>query len=68
MAIGVNATTIPARPSHEEIESTGGNAAGLTETPEEHIDEAAMEMAKRAENRLKDDDKAQIPGDSIFTK
>ncbi len=66
MAIGVDATIIPARPSHES--STHDKATGVADTSEERIDHEAMEMAKRAKNRLKDDDKDQIPGDSIFTK
>jgi hypothetical protein len=67
MATGVNATKTPARPSHEAIESTGGNATGVAETPEERIDHSAMEMAKRAQNRIHDNE-TKIPGDSIFTK
>jgi hypothetical protein len=66
MATGADATKTPARPSHES--STHDKATGVAETSEERIDHEAMEMAKRAENRLKDDDKDQIPGDSIFTK
>jgi len=67
MATGVNATKTPARPSHEAIESTGGNATGVAETPEERLDHSAMEMAKRAQNRIHDNE-TKIPGDSIFTK
>ncbi len=66
MATSVDATKIPARPSHES--STHDKTTGVAETSEERIDHEAMEMAKRAEKRLKDDDKDEIPGDSIFTK
>jgi hypothetical protein len=67
MAIGVDSTKTPERPSHEAIESTGGNASDLGETKQDHLDHIAMESAKRAENRIRDDE-TKIPGSSIFTK
>ncbi len=67
MAIGVDSTKTPARPSHEAIESTGGNATGIAETPEQRVDHAAMESAKRAQNRIHDNE-TKNPGNSIFTK
>jgi len=62
MAIGVNATKTPGRPSHEAIESTGEEA-----TEAQKIDRIAMEGAKRAQNRIHDDE-GKVPGSSIFTK
>ena len=67
MAIGVNATKTPARPSHEAIESTGGNATDVGETKQRHLDHVAMEGAKRAQNRIHSDE-TKIPGSSEFTK
>jgi hypothetical protein len=67
MAIGVDSTKTPGRPSHEAIESTGGNASNVDETVEQRLDHTAMESAKRAENRIHDDE-TKIPGSSIFTK
>jgi hypothetical protein len=63
----VNPTKTPARASHEAIESTGGNATGVAETPEQRVDHAAMESAKRAQNRIHNNE-TENPGNSIFTK
>jgi hypothetical protein len=67
MAIGVDSTKTPSRPSHEAIESTGGNASDVGETKQDHLDHIAMESAKRAQNRIHDDE-TKIPGSSEFTK
>jgi hypothetical protein len=67
MAQGLNSTKTPARPSHEAVEMTGGEATGITETPLEHVDHAAMESAKRAQNRIHDDE-GKVPGTQLFTK
>lgn len=67
MAQGLDTTKTPARPSHESIEMTGGQATEITETPLEHVDHEAMESAKRAQNRLHDDE-GKLPGSQLFTK
>jgi len=67
MASGLDSTKTGARPSHEAIESTGGNATGVAETPMERLDHSAMEMAKRAQNQIHADEETN-PSDSIFTK
>lgn len=67
MAIGVGSTKTGARPSHEAIESTGGVATGVAKTPLERVDNAAMESAKRAQNRVHSNE-TKDPGNSIFTK
>ncbi len=67
MASGLDSTKTAARPSHEAIESTGGEADGLGETPEQRLDQSAMESAKRAQNRIHADE-GKNPGTSIFTK
>lgn len=60
MANGVDATKTPARPSHEAIESSG------EQSPASKLDKAAMEGAKRAQNRIHADE-TKIPGSSEFT-
>jgi hypothetical protein len=67
MASGLDSTKTPARPSHEAIESTGGNATDATETPRKRMDHEAMESAKRAQNRIHDNEEKN-PESSIFTK
>ena len=67
MASGLDTTKTGARPSHEAVESTGGQATELTETPLEHVDHEAMESAKRAQNRIHADE-GKNPGTQIFTK
>ena len=67
MASGLDATKTPARPSHEALETTGGQATEITETPLEHVDHEAMESAKRAQNRIHNNE-GSMPGSQIFTK
>jgi hypothetical protein len=67
MASGLDSTKTPARPSHEAIESTGGNATNTAEAPRKHLDHEAMESAKRAHNRIHDNEEKN-PGSSVFTK
>jgi hypothetical protein len=67
MASGLDSTKTADRPSHEAIESSGGGASGVDKTPEQRVDHAAMESAKRAQNRIHDDE-GKNPGTSIFTK
>ncbi len=67
MASGLDSTKTPARPSHEAIESSGGNATDAAETPRKHMDHEAMESAKRAQNRIHDNEEKN-PESSIFTK
>jgi hypothetical protein len=67
MASGLDSTKTGARPSHEAIESTGGEADKGSETPSQRLDHEAMESAKRAQNRIHDDE-TKNPGTSIFTK
>ncbi len=67
MASGLDATKTPARPSHEALETTGGQATEITETPLERVDHDAMESAKRAQNRIHNNE-GKTPGSQIFTK
>ncbi len=65
MPAGLDSTKTAERPSHEAIESTGGSDTEAT--PQQRLDREAMESAKRAQNRIHDDE-AKNPGTSIFTK
>ncbi len=67
MAQGLDATKTGARPSHEAVESTGGQATDIAETPLQHVDHEAMDSAKRAQNRIHADE-GKNPGTQIFTK
>ena len=67
MAAGLDSTKTGARPSHESVEETGGQATEVGETPLEHVDREAMESAKRAQNRIHTDE-GKNPGNQIFTK
>jgi hypothetical protein len=67
MASGLDSTKTGARPSHEAIESTGGNATDAAESPRRRLDHEAMESAKRAQNRIHNDE-TKNPGSSEFTK
>jgi hypothetical protein len=67
MASGLDSTKTPARPSHEAIEPSGGNATDAEEAPRKHMDHEAMESAKRAQNRIHDNE-TKNPGSSEFTK
>lgn len=53
----LDSTKSPIRPSHEAIESDS----------EKTIDKSAMDMAKRAENRIHKDEET-TPGNTIFSK
>ena len=63
MSQGLNTTKTPARPSHEALEETNEETSSATAT---HLDHVAMEGAKRAINRIHDDE-TKIPDSSEFT-
>ncbi len=67
MASGLDSTKTGARPSHEALEETGGQATEVNETPLERVDHEAMESAKRAQNRIHANE-GKTPGSQIFTK
>lgn len=67
MASGLDSTKTGARPSHEAIQSSGGNATDVAETPRERLDHEAMESAKRAQNRIHNNE-GKNPGNQEFTK
>ena len=56
-----------ARPSHGAIEDKIGTNKLTDETEHEKIDQVAMRGAKRAENRILNNEE-NIPGSTIFSK
>ena len=66
MAQGLNSTKSPVRPSHEAIESDAP-ATNVGKSEQEKIDNAAMQSAKRANNRIRSNEDS-TPGNSMFTK
>ncbi|MBB5316387.1 hypothetical protein [Tunturibacter empetritectus] len=66
MAQGMNSSKTGARPSHEaiEVEST---ATEVGKTDQQKMDHAAMESAKRAQNRIHSNEE-RTPANSIFSK
>ena len=63
----LNSTKSPITPSHEATESHTGDATDLGKGEENHLDRVAMESAKRAENRIHNDEET-TPGNTIFSK
>jgi hypothetical protein len=66
MAQGLNSTKTGARPSHEAIEEES-SATEVGKSKEEKLDHAAMESAKRAQNRIHSNEET-TPGNTIFSK
>ena len=66
MAQGLNSTKTGARPAHEAIESNA-SATEVNKTPHQKVDDAAMESAKRAQNRIHSNEE-KTPGNKIFSK
>jgi hypothetical protein len=56
-----------ARPSHSAIEDKIGDTHLTGEHEEKGVDQAAMKSAKRAENRILNNEE-NIPGSTIFSK
>jgi len=63
----LNSSKTAARPSHEAIEDKIGTNELTERTEEQKIDQAAMRGAKRAENRILNNED-EIPGSTIFSK
>ncbi len=66
MAQGLDSTKTGARPSHEAIEEET-SATEVGKTDEEKLNHAAMESAKRAQNRIHSNEET-TPGNSIFSR
>ena len=68
MAHGLDSTKSAARPSHEAIEGRGsGDELTDMKSKKDKLDVNAMRGAKRAENRILNDE-GKVPGKTIFTK
>jgi hypothetical protein len=68
MAHGLDSTKSAARPAHEAIEGKGSGDQ-LTDHKSDHekLDVNAMRGAKRAQNRILNDE-GNVPGSTEFTK
>ena len=66
MARGLDSTKTGARPSHEAIEE-GSTATEVGKTDQQKMDHAAMESAKRAQNRIHSNEET-TPANSVFSK
>jgi hypothetical protein len=67
MAYGLNSTKTPARPAHQAIEKSSEDSIDAFKTPHQKLDNLAMRAARRAQNRLIDNEE-KIPGSTIFSK
>jgi hypothetical protein len=68
MAHGLDSTKSAARPAHEAIEGRGsGDELTDLESTDKKLDTDAMRGAKRAQNRILDDE-GKVPGSTEFTK
>ena len=63
----LNSSKTAARPSHGAIEDKIGTSKLTEQTKEQKIDQVAMRGAKRAENRILNNEE-KIPGSTIFSK
>ncbi len=63
MSQGLDTTKTAARPSHEALEETNETGSSPMATKLDHV---AMEGAKRANNRIHEDE-TNIPGSTEFT-
>ena len=65
--LNLNSSKSPIRPSHEALESHTGDATDAAKSEEQKMDRTAMESAKRAQNRIHNDEET-TPGNTIFSK
>lgn len=63
----LNSNKTPARPSHQAIENKIGSSKVADRTEREKMDQVGMKAAKRAENRMVNNEE-KIPGSKIFSK
>jgi hypothetical protein len=67
MEQNLNSSKTAGRPSHGAIEDEIGTSKLIGETEKEKIDQDAMKGAKRAQNRILNNEE-NIPGSTIFSK
>jgi hypothetical protein len=63
----LNSSKTAARPSQGAVEDEIGTNKLMGKTEQQKLDQIGMKSAKRAENRIKNNDE-NIPGSTIFTK
>ncbi len=63
----LNSSKTHGRPSHEAIEESHTGDATEGRTAQQRMDRVAMESAKRAQNRIHNDEET-TPGNTIFSK
>lgn len=67
MALEQDLGKMATRPSEEAVETAGDNKIKDFQTDEKKMDDMAMRMAKRGENRIVENEE-KIPGSTIFSK
>lgn len=67
MEQNLNSTKTAGRPSVGAVEDEIGTSKLTGKTEEEKMDQVGMKAAKRAGNRIRNDE-GEVPGSSIFTK
>jgi len=63
----LNSTQTAVSPAHDHLVSDTPDATEVTKSEEERIDRTAMQMARRAQNRIHNSEE-RLPEDTIFTK
>ena len=67
MEQNLNSTKSAARPSHGAVENKVGSSKLTDKTAQEKVDQVAMKAAKRAGNRISNDE-GTLPGSTVFSK
>jgi hypothetical protein len=67
MAHGLNSTKSHARPSRQAIEHASESSIDAFKTASRKMNNFAMRIARRAQNRLLDNEQ-RLPGSTIFSK
>jgi len=67
MAHGFNSSKTPARPAHQAIEKSSESSIDAFKDTRHKLGNLAMRAARRAQNRLIDNEE-HIPGSTIFSK
>ena len=67
MAHGLNSSKSPARPARQAIEKASESSIDALKNEHRKMDYFAMRVARRAQNRLIDNEQ-NIPGSTIFSK
>ena len=67
MAHGLSSSKTPARPAHQALEKASEDCIDQFKDKQHRIDNLAMRGAKRAQNRILDNE-GKLPGSTIFSK